>query len=563
MIQEGVVTPTEANLLLRNGTVYVGNGRWDRASVAVAGGSILACGTDAQIGGLVGSTTEIIELDGRSLLPGFHDAHVHPLFAGMALLGIDLSSVHSRQQYAELITAYVRDNPNDAAYAGAGWYGDVYPGGFPTRDDLDAIVRDRPVILDSHNAHGVWVNSKVLEIAGIDERTPEPAGGRILKDSSGKPSGILLDTARSLIEDLLPQHDADHLFRAMLAAQARLHSVGVTGWQDALVGVCDLGPDVFPVYRELVRQGRLSARVAVDLWWDRNRGLEQIADLEVRRDEAATWGNVRANTVKIMQDGMVENQTAALLDPYCAVSTADYLGPSLVDPGLLNEATVRLDALGFQVHFHAVGDRAVRECLDAAAHARNVNGPNDLRHQIAHLDLVDPADFGRFAELDVSANIQMLWARRDREILERKLPLLGQVRERYHFPFGSLSRAGARLVGGSDWPVSDPSPLWAIYTGTTRLALQEDVHATGAEATTVPLEPAEAIGYGTALDAYTINAAYVSHLDDVTGSITPGKAADLVMLDTDVSSGQHLGSARVAQTLIDGSVVYANPAAAH
>lgn len=545
-----------ADLVIQNGTVYRGGGQWDEASVAIAGSSILACGTASEVEGLVDGGTEIIDLRGGSLLPGLQDAHVHPLFAGVALLGIDLSRVHSRKGYAELITDYVRSHPEETVFTGAGWYGDAYAGGFPVRFELDALVSDRPVILDSHDAHGVWVNSRALELAGIDDDTPDPVGGRILRDSSGQASGILLDTARSLIEKLLPKHDEDFLARAMLAAQERLHSVGVTAWQDALVGTSDLGQDAFPVYRHLVRHGLLSARVGTALWWDRERGLEQIPELLARRADADEFGGITANTVKIMQDGMVENHTASLLAPYTSEPPTNDSGISLIDPKMLNEAARELDDRGFQIHLHAVGDRAVRECLDAVEFARNANGPSNGRHQIAHLDLVDPADVPRFAALDVAANVQMLWARRDKEILERKLPLIGSAREPIHFPFGSLLRAGARLVAGSDWPVSDPNPLWAIHTGVTRLATKEDVHAVGDQATTVPLEASESIGYADALDAYTSGAAWANHLDHLTGIVRPGMAADLVVLDADISSGDNLGSAQVLRTLIDGRTVY-------
>jgi predicted amidohydrolase YtcJ len=542
-----------AELVFRNGIVYRGAGRWEQEPVAVAAGRIVACGTEAD--DLVSSNTRIVDLGGGSLLPGFQDSHVHPLLGGAALLGIDLSPVHSHPEYLDLIRNYATSHEDDAVLQGAGWYGDLYPDGFPVRQELDAVVSNKPAILTSHDAHGMWVNSAALHAAGISSATPDPAGGRILRNHDGEPTGVLLDAAMSLVGDLMPAHDPTYLRAAMLAAQRRLHSVGITSWQDAMVGQTDLGQDPLPVYEALLRDGLLTARVVAALWWDRHRGLDQIDDLLRRRALGESLSGLSANTVKIMQDGMIENRTAALLAPYCLPDSTE-LGPSMIDPAQLTAATVRLDALGFNIHFHAVGDRAVRECLDAVEAARAANGVTPGRHQIAHLDIVDPADIERFAELGVSANAQMLWARRDQEIVERKLPLLGPDREPQHFPFASLVRAGTHLAAGSDWPVSDPNPLWAIYTGVHRMATREDVHARGDEALSVALEPAEALDFATALDAYTVGSAWVNGLDELTGLIRPGMAADLVWIDSDISDGDHLGSSRVLETFVNGATVY-------
>jgi predicted amidohydrolase YtcJ len=548
-----VIARPVADLVFHNGAVYRGDGQWDRGPVAVSDGRIVAIGADAA--DLISTAVRVIDLAGGSLLPGFQDSHVHPLLGGAALLGIDLSPVHSHSEYLNLIEQYALAHRDEAVLQGAGWYGDLYPGGFPHRRDLDAVVTERPLILTSHDAHGMWVNSAALDAAGIDSETADPAGGRILRDDSGAPTGVLLDTAMGLLGDLMPAHDEAYLRQAMLAAQKRLHSVGITAWQDAMVGQTDLGQDPFPVYEELIGEGLLTARVVAALWWDRDRGVEQIDELVRRRALAEGLPGITAATVKIMQDGMIENQTAAMLAPYAATLPEDR-GPSMIDPAVLTEATIRLDALGFSIHFHAVGDRAVRECLDAVEAARQANGRTPGRHQIAHLDIIDEADIARFRELDVAANVQMLWARRDTEIVERKLPLLGSDRERFHFPFASLEQAGARLAAGSDWPVSDPNPLWAIHTGVHRTAPAEDVHARGDEALTVPLEPVEALSFQTALDAYTLGSAWVNGLDGFTGAIRTGFAADLVWLDVDISAGNQLGSAGVKETFVNGATVW-------
>lgn len=519
----------------------------------VRDGRIAAVGPDDLLASLRDADTVVRDAHGASLLPGFHDTHVHPPLAGASLLGIDFTPVHDAERYGRLIADYAAAHPGLDVIEGVGWYGDVFPGGFPTRRILDALVPDRPAILTSHDGHGVWVNSRALEAAGVDDAVTDPPGGRFVRDESGRLTGVLLDAAMRAIEAIRPEPTPGFLAAALLAAQARLHSVGVTTWHDAAVGASELGPDSLGDYLALDARGELTARVIACQWWDRDRGLDQLEELVARRERAAASRRVRAGVVKIMQDGVIENHTGALLEPYADGSGER--GDSFLPPEELDRVVAALDARGFDVHLHAVGDRAVRECLDAVEHARRENGGSSGRHQIAHLDVVDPADLDRFAALDVTANAQLLWARTDVEIVERKLPLMGQDRARHHFPFGSLHRHGARIAAGSDWPVSDPNPLWAIHTGTTRLAPSTDPHATG-PALTDPLLPEEALPLATALDAYTGTAAWVGRLEDETGRLAPGLAADLVVLDRDISDGRGLDRARVVETIAGGRTVY-------
>lgn len=558
-------------LLLSNATLSLGGGLWSPGDVLIDDGRIVAVRRSDDGGDplVVESDVSVRDLGGASVVPGFHDTHVHPPLSGSALLGIDLLPVHDAASYAGIIARYADSHPDEAVLEGVGWYGDVFDGGFPTRWQLDEIVSDRPVILTSHDGHGVWVNSRALEAAGVGDDVTDPAGGRFLRDAAGRLTGVLLDTAVDAVAAIRPAPGDDAIAAAILAAQARMHSVGITSWHDAAVGVSDIGPDAFDAYLDLDARGLLTADVTACLWWRREDGLAQIPELEDRRRRAAdAGGRVVASTVKIMQDGMIENLTAAMLEPYSTVpgstvpgSTAtdrtagSRRGDSLVDPAELNAIVTELDARGFQVHLHAVGDRAVRECLDAIEAARTANGSSDNRHQITHLDVVDAADVPRFAELDVTANAQFLWGRLDTEIVERKLPLMGPERAERHFPYGTLHRAGTRIAAGSDWPVSDPDPLWALHTGTTRTAPAADPHATG-DALTVPLLPDEALPFSVALDAYTGVAAWVGHAEGRTGFLREGFAADLVILDRDISAGTALDEARVVETLSHGVTVY-------
>jgi predicted amidohydrolase YtcJ len=526
-------------------------------SVAIRAGVITYVGQGVPED-MVGPGTEIIDARGASLLPGFIDAHVHPVAAGMLALQCDLSRLpHDRAGYLAAIGDYARTHPDEQVISGGGWYGDGFPGGLPTRSDIDGVVSDRPVVLTSHDGHGVWANTKALEAVGIDRSTGDPVGGKIVRDQDGLPTGMFFERAADPLTDLIPSVTNDFMYRALLAAQQRLHSVGVTGWQDAGVGIPLFGlDDILPTYLDADAAGDLTARVVGALWWSADRGLDQIEELCARRD-ASGHRRFRATTVKVMQDGICENCTAAMLAPYrTAPGEAETSGLSFIAPDDLTDITSALAAERFQIHMHAVGDRAVRECLDALEAAVRAQPDLDGRHQIAHLDIVDPQDVPRFAALGVVANIQALWARRDTEIVERKLGLLGPERQGWHFPFGSLHRGGATLAMGSDWPVTDPNPLWAIHTAVHRTGPRADPHAIGDEVFDTPLLAHERLDLRTAIGAYTAGSAFANHCDDSTGSITAGMQADLALLDGDIFDADEIGDLRTVLTMVGGEVVY-------
>lgn len=521
-------------------------------ALAVRDGRIVAVGSDTAIQALAAPTTERIDAAGAALLPGFHDAHIHALAGGLALLGCDLETEHSLDGYGRLI----RDTAalGEPWVIGAGWFGDVFPGGLPTRELLDEWVPDRPAVLTSHDAHGVWVNTRALERAGITEETPDPPAGRIVRDASGVATGMLLDTAGELVTRHAPPRGAAEMRRALLAAQDHLFSLGITSWHDAILGDYLTLPDSLPTYLETRADGSLLARVTGSMWWPPTAGPAYLPEM-FARIEAAQAAGFAVSSVKIMQDGICENCTAALIDPYIGVSPA-VRGDSVIPPADLAEITATLDAAGLSVHFHGVGDRAVRECLDAVAAARARNGNAGERHQIAHLDLVDPADLARFAELGVTANLQPLWARNDQEILERKLPLIGAERAKSHFPFGSLHRAGAHLAMGSDWPVTSPDPLWGLHTACTRTAPAADPHALNDASRTSAL-PAEKLTPETAIRAYTLGSAEIAGVADQLGRISLGAVADLVVLSGPIGTPGGFDRVRVARTILGGTTVYA------
>ncbi|MCC6376932.1 MAG: amidohydrolase [Microbacteriaceae bacterium] len=543
----------KVDLIFRGGKVFTSTAvRKSATAVAVAGERIVAVGNDELLE-LRGPGTQIVDLDGRMLLPGFQDSHVHAVWGGLDLIRCDLSNESTREGYLQKLQDYSESNPEKEWILGGGWSMAAFPGGTPTKSDLDRIFPNRPVFLPNRDGHGAWVNSKALELAGIESSTPDPTDGRIERDSSGSPSGTLHEGAMTLVNRLLPETSAEDYLRALLIGQEYLHSLGVTGWQDAILGGYGDAGDATPAYMTAAASGQLTARVVGALWWDRSRGLEQIPEL-VERRRANKAGRFEATSVKIMQDGVAENFTAAMLEPYCDGhgGHTDNSGISFVDPKILNEAVPELDALGFQVHFHAIGDRAVREALNSIEFARSRNGFNDNRHHIAHLQIVHPEDIPRFRQLAVIANMQSLWAALEPQMVDLTLPFLGEPRSSWQYPFGDLFRSGASLAAGSDWSVSTPDPFAAIHVAVNRLA------APGQELEEYEVFlPEQALDLATSLTAYTAGSAYLNHCDEA-GSIEVGKLADLVVLDRDPFDlpAKEIGLTKVQQTFVGGQQVY-------
>jgi hypothetical protein len=542
------------DLVLVAGTAWTGlTGHPTADAVAIAAGRLVAVGAARDVRALAGPRTRIVELPGAMILPGFQDAHVHPTHGGLDRTRCDLHGARGADAVVAAVRAYAEAHPEAPWILGGGWYMADFPGGTPSRELLDAAVPDRPAFLANRDVHGAWANTRALEALGIGAGTPDPPDGRIERAADGSPQGTLHEGAFEDARARVPAPDADEMLRALLAGQSYLHACGITAWQDAWVAPADLD-----AYARAIDRGLLMGRVRGALWWDREEGLDQVESLVERREAARRLPGARfvAGSVKVMADGVFENGTAAMLDPYLDRhgQPTGACGISFVDRETLREAATTLDALGFQVHVHAIGDRATHDALDAFEAAIASNGRGGNRHHIAHLQVVHPADVPRFAALGVTATIQPFWACRDGQMVDLTIPFLGPERSGWQYPFGSLARAGARLAGGSDWSVSTANVLEEVQVAVTRSYPDPDVDP-------APFLPEEAIDVETGLRAFTAGAAWVNHLDEVTGTLEPGKAADLVVLDRDVLTVDpvQLRDARVLLTLVDGRPVHAAP----
>lgn len=546
-------TSTEpADLVLRGGRIATMDAARSWASaLAVRGGRIVAVGLDGDVAGHAGASTRVIELDGRTVTPGFQDAHVHPVMGGLARLRCELHDTRGREAYLAVIAEYARAHPDEVWIRGGGWYMDDFPGGTPRREDLDAIVPDRPVILDNRDGHGTWVNSWALELAGVSADTADPPDGRIERDPDGSPTGTLHEGAADLVARFEPDDTPADLEEGLRLGQAYLHSLGITAWQDAIIR-----PETEErAYVALASRGELTARVVGAMWWERSRGAEQIDEF-VERRRVTSMGRYQATSVKLMMDGVLENFTGAMLEPYNDGhgGTTDNRGLLQIDPEGLATWVPRLDSLGFQPHFHAIGDGAVRASLDAVAAARAQNGPSDTRPHIAHIQVIHPDDIGRFRELGVAANAQPLWACHEGQMDNLTIPFLGD-RWRWQYPYRSLRAAGAVLAMGSDWSVSTPNPLLEMELAVERVAPES-------RGVREPLLPEERLDLIDALAAFTAGSAYVNHLDDETGTLEVGKSADFAVLDRDLfdRAAGAIGEARVVGTFVEGAPVFEDPA---
>ncbi len=537
--------------LFTGGSVFDGHRHQPGHALLVDTGRVVAVLSPDELDTVEPRGHDVVDLAGGLVSPGFTDAHCHPIQGGLERLQCDLTDGSTRDEYVAMVAAYAArfDGP---WITGGGWAMASFPGGTPSAADLDAVVTDRPVFLPNRDHHGAWVNSRALELAGITADTPDPSDGRIERLPDGSPQGTLHEGAMDLVARLMPLPDAAEYTAGLVEGQRYLFSLGVTAWQDAIVGAYAGMADTGSTYVDAVASGDLVADVVGALWWDRELGTAQIPDLVERRREQS-GGRFRATSIKIMQDGVCENFTAAMLTPYLdghGHATAN-AGHSFVDAEELKEVVVALAAEGFQVHVHAIGDRGSREALDAFAAARAAGHGPDLRHHIAHIQVVHPDDVPRFAELGVAANAQALWAAHEPQMDELTIPFLGDERSTWQYPFGSLHRAGARLVMGSDWPVTSPDPLAALHTAVTRTT-----YGDGGE----PFLPEQAVDLTTAYAAYTSGSAWVNGRDhtDGGGVLAPGHVADLVVLDRDPFAGppDEIGATRVTSTWVGGRAVF-------
>lgn len=526
-----------ADLILKNGRIYTMDRQLPRAeAVALRGDRILAVGSSAAMEGLAGAGTRQTDLAGRTVVPGFIDAHLHFLSYGRSLREIDLIDVPSRDAALAQVAADAARTPAGQWLTGRGWDQVLWPEPhFPTAADLDAVTTEHPVFLRRKCGHAGWANHRALALAGIDAGTPDPPGGAIVRDPvTGQPTGILLERAMDMIFDLLAEPDDVEVRDALLLAQAKAHEYGIVGVQNME------GAAALHGLQQLRREGKLALRVLQQI---PEAQLDAAIDLGLESGYGDEW--IRIGAVKIFADGSLGARSALMIEPYAG--DHDNYGIAVSSAEHLKAQVMKAAQAGLAVHIHAIGDRANRNVLDAIAATRRAGVGLHLRHRIEHAQLLHPDDVQRFVELNVIAGMQPIHCTQDIVAADASWG----SRCRLAYAWSTLLSSGAVLSFGSDAPVETPSITAGLYAAVARRRADGFPGDEG-------WYPEERLRMDEAVYAYTMGAAYASGEEAIKGSITPGKLADLTVLEQDLFAiaPEEVLTTRVSTTVVGGQIVY-------
>lgn len=509
-------------------------------------GEIVAVGARADVRAALPDADEF-DARGGLILPSFADAHVHLGIAAAESLGCELSDATGAEDCFRRIAAHATASTG-AWVRGGGWRAEWFAGGTPTRQQLDALVPDRPALLQDSDRHGGWANSAALALAGIDAHTPDPADGVIVREADGSPAGTLREGAVNLVGRLVPPPSDAELGSGLVAAADELLARGITAWQEAALGAFAGIPDPTGGYLSALASGALRGHPTGAVWVPRDIDPGAVADAVaalVERAARTTAAGLPTRTAKIMLDGIVESQTAALAEPYPDGGRGLRYFPDEV----VRAVVAGCNAAGLAVHLHAIGDAAVRQGLDAIEAAAPADRAR-VRNHMAHLQVVDPRDVPRFAELGVTANLQPVWACWGPVMRDLTRPLLGAARTDAQYPFGAFDRAGVDLAMGSDWPVSSLDPWPGVGVAVTRRA-----PGTPADTDDPPLGTGQELTLDRALRAYTRGShALIGH--DRGGLLRVGAAADVIVADRDPFAGPpaEIADTRIVATAVAGRI---------
>jgi len=545
-----------ADRILTGGRIWTADDArpWAEA-VAIRADRIVYVGDAAGAKALRGPKTEVVELAGRLVTPGFNDSHIHIGEGALSLEQVDLIEEQSLAAVQEKIKDFAAKNPKSAWVLGRGWLYGSFPGGLPTKEQLDAAVGDRPAYMTCYDGHSGWANSKALAVAGITKDTKDPENGIIVRDpKTGEATGALKESANALLSKVIPQPQGEARYALVLQALALLNSQGLTSVQDAggLLGGGILGRDDSPGDIELFdrakREGKLSVRITASAVMEQGN-VEQTLAAARKAHERWNDAQLRVTAVKGFVDGVIEAHTAAMLSPY-SDDPSFGLGLPNWDPEALKAAVVVVDKAGFQVYLHAIGDRGVRMALDAHEAALAQNGPKDRRGRIEHIETIQAVDIPRFQSLGVIASMQPLHANPDQNNFNVWSRNAGPDRASRAWVWHRIEASGGRLAFGSDWPVVTSDVFRGLYCATTRKT-REGTPPGG-------WLPELKVSLADALKHYTIDGAYASFEEKEKGSISLGKRADLIVLSEDLFKvpPEAILKTKVLLTLMDGRPVY-------
>jgi len=533
----GPATPEPADMVLTNGVIYTVDPAKPRVeAVAVKGERIVAVGTSKEIQAYGGPATRVIDLKGRFAMPGFNDAHVHLANAGQVKLAVDLTGSRTLGEFQSRIRARLADFKPGEWVTGRGWDHTLWPEKrFPTRQDLDAVSTDHPMIFGRVDGHVAVANSKALEIAGITKQTPNPPGGEIERDSSGEATGMLKEgAAQGLVRRHIPELTAEQRRRGIELALTDVASFGLTSLQD------NSGWEDFQVYAQLKKEGKLTARIAE--WLPFTAPLARLEEMRKQGGTTDLW--LRTTGLKGVVDGALGGRTAAMIEPYSDQGSTS--GILILEAERLKQMAVERDKAGFQINLHAIGDRANRAALDAFAAVRAANGARDSRHRVEHAQIVALSDIPRFGQLGVIASMQPTHQTTDSRWATDRV---GPERVKGAYAWNSILKTGGRLAFGTDYPVEPISPFRGLFACVTR-------EVDGKPGST--WEPQEKIPLDECIADYTLGSAYAEFAEKDKGQIAAGKLADIVVLSADVTKipPAQILKTNAEMTMVGGRIVY-------
>ena len=533
-----------AGLVLKNGVIYTGEANRPRVeAVATRGEWIVAAGSNKEVRSWIGPQTRVVDLKGRFAMPGFNDAHVHLVSAGLARLQVDFLAAQSLAEFQQRIRDRLKDYKPGEWMTGRGWDHTLWPvKRFPTRQDLDAVADDRPMVFGRVDGHVAVANSLALKLAGITKATPDPRGAHIVRDpATGEPTGMLEeDAAMGMVWRQIPAPTPEQLHRGIGLALRELAQNGVTSVQDNSVQEAGAWA-AFAGYEQFMKEGKRTVRITE--WLPFTAPLADLEEMRRRGGTTDLW--LKTGALKGFLDGSLGSRTAALLAPYSDEPATS--GILRMDPAETERLAIERDKAGFQINFHAIGDRANRLALDIFAAVCRENGSRDRRDRIEHAQVVAPADFARFADLAVIASMQpshettdMRWA------AER----LGPERSTGAYAWKTMLDRGVRLAFGTDYPVETINPMRGLHACVTRELPDGTPHG--------GWQPQEKISIDDCIRAYTVGSAFAEFEESVKGTIAPKKLADIVVLSSDVTRVPPRQILRVetVMTIVGGRVVY-------
>lgn len=536
-------------LILFNGKIWTGNDAEFVEAIAITGNTITRIGSSADIKKLAQKSTQLVDLKGQLATAGINDAHTHFLSGSMGLTGVDLYQAKTLEEALSAIERFVKEHPNKKWITGMGWQYNLFEGGMPNREALialDKISAGRPLVLDAYDGHSIWVNSKAMELAGISSTTQFDGFGSIIKDPEGKPTGAFTEAAGSLVEKIVPPPTTEEKLEAIRIGMKYAARLGITSIQNASGSVAE-----FQLYETLLKQAELTLRSSTAFSAGKNTKEEDIQQFIQVKNRTKSHPLLKAVSIKFMLDGVIESHTSPMLEPYSDAlpdgthANSDFALPLEKYQQLLN----RFDKEGFQIYTHAIGDRTVREALNAYEKAQQTNGSKSRRHRIEHIEQCNPQDVPRFAQLGVMASMQPIHA--DPGNIEVWAKAVGEKRIPHAFMWQSMLKNQVHLVFSSDWPAcTTPDPIRGLHIAVNRQT--PEGHPPGGWV------PEQRITIQDALKAYTQGGAYSSFEEKIKGKLQPGYLADIIVFNQDLFSipPMDIAKTKVVLTVFDGKLIY-------